>query len=81
MVGRVVGALAVCLSALVLAACGADGTVEQQAGPHAPHASAPGSTAAGGEAPERISGTTVYGEPVDVALDGRDVILWFWAPW
>jgi hypothetical protein len=79
MVSRLVGALAVCLSALALAACGGEETVEHHAGP--PHTSAPGGPQAGDAALEQISGTTVYGDPVDVALDGRDVILWFWAPW
>jgi hypothetical protein len=79
MVSRLVGALVVGLSALVLAACGADEPVEHHAA--APNASAQGSPAAEDETPERISGTTVYGEPVEVAIDGRDVILWFWAPW
>jgi hypothetical protein len=74
MVGRLVGALAVGLSALVLTACGADEPVEHDAA--APDVSAPGSPA-----PERISGITVDGQTIDVALDGRDVILWFWAPW
>jgi hypothetical protein len=77
--GRLIGAVAVFVGAVLLAACGAEETAEHHAA--APNASVPEIAAPGGGAPERISGTTVHGEPVDVVLDGRDVILWFWAPW
>ncbi len=72
----VAGTLAI--AALVGAACGTGGTVAEDA---AVEPSAAETTESVGQA---LSGEfeTISGATIDLAdFDGRDVVLWFWAPW
>jgi hypothetical protein len=68
------------LVVLVLAACGGDaGDVAQ---PDAPvgGTDAPAQTAEGGSLD--FTAPTIDGGQLDASsLEGRDVVLWFWAPW
>ncbi|MFQ5557524.1 MAG: hypothetical protein ACE5GB_08480 [Acidimicrobiales bacterium] len=74
---------------LIAAACGGAGATEgatdaTSADPGGP-AAADDAAASGGSAGEGVldfTGTTVDGTQIDFGdLAGRDLILWFWAPW
>ncbi len=67
------------LSVLVLAACGGGaGDTAQSAG--APDGTAEAPVAA--DAALDFTATTIDGGQIEgSSLEGRDVVLWFWAPW
>lgn len=64
-------------TALVAAACGEDGSDSADAAPGG--ASSPSGAAA---EPLEFTAATLSGGDFDAAsLEGRDTVLWFWAPW
>jgi hypothetical protein len=60
---------------VVVAACGGDDGADPAAQPA-------GADAAPAEYPAFMASTVLGGPQIDLgALEGTDVVLWFWAPW